>query len=63
MANENVTDVLRAEMKTLEDTLEVVLNSSADKSNEEMVKLRSKDESALKVIRDSLVETSEAILR
>ncbi len=36
------------ELKTLADTLEEVLNSSADKSKEEMGKLRSKAESALK---------------
>lgn len=48
MAKENVTDDLRAELKTLADTLEEVLNSSADKSKEEMGKLRSKAESALK---------------
>lgn len=46
MAKENVTDDLRAELKTLADTLEEVLNSSADKSKEEMGKLRSKAESA-----------------
>lgn len=48
MAKENVTDDLRAELKTLADTLEEVLNSSADKSKEEIGKLRSKAESALK---------------
>ena len=63
MAKENVTDDLRAELKTLADTLEEVLNSSADKSKEEMGKLRSKAESALKESRARLGETSEAILR
>ncbi len=61
MAKENVTDDLRAELKTLADTLEEVLNSSADKSKEEMGKLRSKAESALKESRARLGETSEAI--
>ena len=56
-------DDLRAELKTLADTLEEVLNSSADKSKEEMGKLRSKAESALKESRARLGETSEAILR
>ncbi len=37
MAKENVTDDLRAELKTLADTLEEVLNSSADESKEEWV--------------------------
>ena len=63
MAKENVTDDLRAELKTLADTLEEVLNSSADKSKEEMGKLGSKAESALKESRARLGETSEAILR
>ncbi|HHK9595622.1 TPA: YqjD family protein [Klebsiella pneumoniae] len=66
MAKENVTDDLRAELKTLADTLEEVLNSSADKSKEEMGKLRSKAESALNALKESrarLGETSEAILR
>lgn len=63
MAKENVTDDLRAELKTLADTTEEVLNSSADKSKEEMGKLRSKAESALKESRARLGETSEAILR
>jgi ElaB/YqjD/DUF883 family membrane-anchored ribosome-binding protein len=63
MAKENVTDDLRAELKTLADTLEEVLNSSADKSKEEMGKLRSKAESALKESRARLGETSDAILR
>ena len=63
MAKENVTDDLRAELKTLADTPEEVLNSSADKSKEEMGKLRSKAESALKESRARLGETSEAILR
>ena len=58
MAKENVTDDLRAELKTLADTLEEVLNSSADKSKEEMGKLRSKAESALKESRARLRETA-----
>ena len=63
MAKENVTDDLRAELKTLADTLEEVLYSSADKSKEEMGTLRSKAESALTESRARLGETSEAILR
>lgn len=62
MAKENVTDDLRAELKTLADTTEEVLNSSADKSKEEMGKLRSKAERA-EESRARLGETSEAILR
>jgi ElaB/YqjD/DUF883 family membrane-anchored ribosome-binding protein len=48
MPKDNVADDLRAELKTLADTLEEVLNSSTDKSKEEIGKLRSKAESALK---------------
>ncbi|STW71846.1 membrane protein YqjD [Klebsiella michiganensis] len=48
MAKDNVAEDLRAELKTLADTLEEVLNSSTDKSKEEIGKLRSKAESALK---------------
>lgn len=62
MAKENVTDDLRAELKTLADTGGST-KFSADKSKEEMGKLRSKAESALKESRARLGETSEAILR
>ncbi len=48
MPKDNVADDLRAELKTLADTTEEVLNSSTDKSKEEIGKLRSKAESALK---------------
>jgi ElaB/YqjD/DUF883 family membrane-anchored ribosome-binding protein len=61
MAKDNVADDLRAELKTLADTLEEVLNSSTDKSKEEIGKLRSKAESALKESRVRLGETSDAI--
>lgn len=60
MAKENVTDDLRAELKTLADTTEEVLNSSADKSKEEMGKLRSKAESALKESRARLGENQRS---
>jgi ElaB/YqjD/DUF883 family membrane-anchored ribosome-binding protein len=46
MAKDNVADDLRAELKTLADTLEEVLNSSTDKSKEEIGKLRSSRERA-----------------
>ena len=63
MPKDNVADDLRAELKTLADTLEEVLNSSTDKSKEEIGKLRSKAESALKESRVRLGETSDAIVR
>ena len=63
MAKDNVAEDLRAELKTLADTLEEVLNSSTDKSKEEIGKLRSKAESALKESRVRLGETSDAIVK
>ena len=63
MAKDNVAEDLRAELKTLADTLEEVLNSSTDKSKEEIGKLRSKAESALKESRVRLGETSDALLK
>ena len=63
MAKDNVAEDLRAELKTLADTLEEVLNSSTDKSKEEIGKLRSKAESALKESRARLGETSDALMK
>ena len=60
MSKDNNTDHLRAELKSLTDTLEEVLSSSGDKSKEEMSKLRSKAERALKDSRKSLGETGDA---
>ena len=42
MSKDNATENLRAELKSLADTLEEVLSSSGDKSKEEMSKIRSK---------------------
>lgn len=63
MAKDNVAEDLRAELKTLADTLEEVLNSSTDKSKEEIGKLRSKAERALKESRVRLGETSDALVK
>ena len=63
MAKDNVAEDLRAELKNLADTLEEVLNSSTDKSKEELGKLRSKAESVLKDSRVRLSDTSEAIVK
>lgn len=38
MSKENTSEHLRAELKSLADTLEEVLNSSGDKSKEELSK-------------------------
>ncbi|HGA2978030.1 TPA: YqjD family protein [Klebsiella aerogenes] len=63
MARDNVAEDLRAELKNLADTLEEVLNSSTDKSKEELGKLRSKAESVLKDSRVRLSDTSDAIVK
>jgi ElaB/YqjD/DUF883 family membrane-anchored ribosome-binding protein len=62
MSKEANTEHLRAELKSLADTLEV-LNSSGDKSKEELSKLRSKAEKALQESRYRLGETGDAIAR
>ena len=62
MSKDN-TDHLRAELKSLADTLEEVLSSSGDKSKEELGKSRSKAEHALKESRARLGETSDVIAR
>lgn len=48
MAHDSNAENLRAELKSLADTLEEVLNSSTDKPKAELEKLRSKAEGALK---------------
>ena len=62
MSKDN-TDHLRAELKSLSDTLEEVLSSSSDKSKEELSKLRSKAENALKESRYRLGETGDALAK
>lgn len=63
MSKDNVSSNLRAELKTLADTLEEVLNASTDKSKEELGKLRSKAEIALQESRARLGETSDALIK
>ena len=63
MSKDTTSENLRAELKSLADTLEEVLNSSADKSKEEVSKLRSKAEQALKESRYRLGETGDAIAK
>lgn len=48
MSKEHTTEHLRAELKSLSDTLEEVLSSSGEKSKEELSKIRNKAEQALK---------------
>ena len=63
MSKEANTEHLRAELKSLADTLEEVLSTSGDKSKEELSKLRSKAEKALQESRYRLGETGDAIAR
>ena len=63
MSKDNATEHLRAELKSLADTLEEVLSSSGDKSKEELSKIRSKAERALKESRNRLGETSDVIAK
>ncbi|MDA3132024.1 MULTISPECIES: DUF883 family protein [Enterobacteriaceae] len=60
MSKDN-SEHLRAELKSLADTLEEVLSSSSDKSKEELSKLRGKAERALKESRTRLGETGEVL--
>lgn len=61
MSKDNTTEHLRAELKSLTDTLEEVLSSSGEKSKEELSKIRSKAERALKESRYRLGETGDVI--
>ena len=61
MSKEHTTEHLRAELKSLSDTLEEVLSSSGEKSKEELSKIRSKAEQALKQSRYRLGETGDEI--
>jgi ElaB/YqjD/DUF883 family membrane-anchored ribosome-binding protein len=63
MSKDTTTDHLRAELKSLTDTLEEVLNSSSEKSKEELSKLRTKAERALHESRHRLGETSDIIAK
>ncbi len=63
MSKDNTSEYLRTELKSLADTLEEVLNSSSDKSKEEISKLRSKAESALKESRVRLGETGDVLAK
>jgi ElaB/YqjD/DUF883 family membrane-anchored ribosome-binding protein len=61
MAHDSNAENLRAELKSLADTLEEVLNSSTDKPKAELEKLRSKAESALKDTRVRLSDAGDKI--
>ena len=61
MSKDYTSEHLRAELKSLADTLEDVLDTSTDKSKSELDKLRSKAEQALRESRARLSDAGEAI--
>lgn len=63
MSKDTTSEHLRAELKSLADTLEEVLSTSTDRSKSEMEKLRGKAEKALKESRHRLGETSDVLAK
>ncbi|ADP10226.1 MULTISPECIES: DUF883 family protein [Erwinia] len=61
MSKDITSENLRAELKSLADTLEEVLSSSSEKSRSELDKLRSKAQSALKDTRARLGDSGDLI--
>lgn len=61
MSKDITSENLRAELKSLADTLEEVLSSSSEKSKSELEKLRSKAHSALNDTRARLGDSGERI--
>ncbi|MCT4701973.1 YqjD family protein [Enterobacteriaceae bacterium H20N1] len=63
MSKDTTSEHLRAELKSLADTLEEVLSASTDKSKSELEKLRGKAEKALKESRNRLGETGDVLAK
>ncbi len=61
MAKDTTSEHLRAELKSLADTLEEVLRGSSQKSKAEFDNLRNKAESALKETRNRLGDSGERL--
>lgn len=61
MVKDTTSEHLRAELKSLADTLEEVLRGSSQKSKAEFDNLRSKAESALKETRSRLGDSGERL--
>lgn len=61
MVKDTTSEHLRAELKSLADTLEEVLRGSSEKPKAEFDKLRSKAESALKETRTRLGNSGERL--
>ncbi|PHM62924.1 DUF883 family protein [Xenorhabdus ishibashii] len=62
MPQKKSSEDLRAELQSLADTLEEVLNSSGDNSKAELEKLRSKAERTLKNARTTLSEAGDKLV-
>ncbi|KMJ44217.1 YqjD family protein [Xenorhabdus khoisanae] len=62
MPQKKNSEDLRAELQSLADTLEEVLNNSGDKSKAELEKLRSKAERTLKDARVTLNDASDKLI-
>jgi len=63
MSKDTTSENLRAELQTLADTLEEVLNTSSEKSKTEIDKLHNKAQSALKNTRARLDESGARIVQ
>lgn len=61
MSKDITSENLRAELKSLADTLEEVLSSSSEKSRSELDKLRNKAQNALKDTRARLSDSGDLI--
>lgn len=61
MSKDTTSEHLRAELKTLADTLEEVLSNTGEKSKTELDKLHSKAQSALSNTRARLSDSGERI--
>ncbi|MEQ2024443.1 YqjD family protein [Xenorhabdus szentirmaii] len=62
MPQKKNSDDLRAELQSLADTLEEVLNDATDKPKAELEKLRSKAEKTLKNARTVLNDSSDRLI-
>ncbi|MDC9580345.1 YqjD family protein [Xenorhabdus sp. PR6a] len=62
MPQKKSSDDLRAELQSLADTLEEVLNNASDKPKAELEKLRNKAEKTLKEARVTLSEASDKLV-
>ncbi|MBD2783934.1 DUF883 domain-containing protein [Xenorhabdus sp. DI] len=62
MPQKKSSEDLRAELQSLADTLEEILNNAGDKPKAELEKLRSKAEKTLKDARVTLSEASDKLV-